>query len=189
MPITPLHWGPSSWVGLLGFKRLNFGVFLIANVIIDIEPFCVLVFNLNYPMHGYLHTFLGGTVAAGILAPVLYGFRDLLSQFMGLFKLGQRSSFKVMLVSCLLGVYFHIILDSFLYTDIKPFYPTAANPFYGLIYHRQMYSFCELSFILGGLLYAARLTKGVTKAIFKVVCFLALVGLATLMTGYFLRAW
>lgn len=160
MPFTPFHWGPSSWLGLLLFRFINIGAFLVASVVIDIEPFCVLVFNLNYPLHGFLHSFVGGTIAAAVLSVAYYHFREVINKLLNPIKLAQKSSYGVILFSCLAGVYFHVFLDSFLYTDIRPFFPLTINPFYGLISFPIMYSFCAVSFLVGGLLYVMKWNEG-----------------------------
>lgn len=189
MPFTPFHWGPSSWIGLLCFRYLNLAAFLIASVIVDVEPFCVLVFNLNYPLHGFLHSFLGGTIVAVILSVILYRLRDPVNQIMNTVKLSQNSSFRIILFSCLLGVYFHVFLDAFLYTDIKPFYPTQINPLYGWVHSQLMYLFCGASFLLGGLLYAVRRSNGKIKAVIKGICSIVFVCFLIVMVGLFSLQW
>jgi len=183
MPFTPFHWGPSSWIGLLCFRFINLFAFLLGSVIVDIEPFLVLVFNLNYPLHGFFHSFLGGTIAALLLSGVLFRFRDAMNKLMGFFKLAQESSYKTILFSCLLGVYFHIFLDSFLYTDIKPFFPLTINPFYGLISFSFLYLLCGVSFLLGILLYGVKISRGKTKTILKVISILSFVIFIVISSG------
>lgn len=160
MPFTPFHWGPNLWIGLLLFRFINFGAFFIASVVIDIEPFCALVFNLHYPLHGFFHSFLGATIVAAVLSAVLYRFKSAMNRVLKPFKLSQDSSYGVILFSCLLGVYFHIFLDSFLYPDIKPFFPLIFNPFYGLMLASLLYVFCAVSFFIGGLYYVTRWNQG-----------------------------
>ncbi|GFP42291.1 hypothetical protein HKBW3C_01417 [Candidatus Hakubella thermalkaliphila] len=58
---------------------------------------------------------------------------------MAAFKLEQDSSFKKILWTSFFGVYFHILLDSPLYRDIKPFYPIESSPPYGLFSLQQIY--------------------------------------------------
>jgi len=157
MPYTPFHWGPSAWIGLLLFGYINFAAFFIASVIPDIEPFCVLVFGLDAPLHGWSHSFLGGTIIALILSGVFYPCLKFINRIMAWVQLDQRSSYKKVLVSCLFGVYLHVLFDSFLYTDIRPLMPFAANPFYGLVSSPAMYLFCTASFLIGGLLYVLKL--------------------------------
>ena len=157
MPFTPFHWGPSSWIGLILFKIFDFPTLLVASVIVDIEPFCVFVFNAPWKLHGFLHSFLGGSIVAVLLAIVIYFLRNPIKKIMAVFKLSQDSSFKKILWTSFFGVYFHILLDAPLYTDIKPFYPLENNPFFGLFSSHQIYLFCGLSFLVGILFYLVRL--------------------------------
>jgi len=124
---------------------------------VDIEPLCVLVFNLNHPFHGFFHSFLGGSVAAILVSIVLYLLKGEIKKIMAIFKLAQNSSFKKILWTSFFGIYFHILLDSPLYRDIRPFYPMRSNPLYGLFSSQQIYLFCSLSFLLGIVLYLFRL--------------------------------
>jgi len=157
MPFTPFHWGPSSWIGLMLFKIFDFPTLLIASVIVDIEPFCIIFFNLDYPLHGFFHSFLGGSVVAVLTAIILYYLKDWIKKIMAIFKLVQDSSFNKILWTSFFGVYFHLLLDAFLYKDMKPFYPLENNPFLGLFSSQQIYLFCSLSFLVGILFYLIRL--------------------------------
>jgi hypothetical protein len=58
MPFTPFHFGPALGLGLPFRKYVHTPTFIVANVIVDVEPFLVLLLGLRYPLHGYLHTFL-----------------------------------------------------------------------------------------------------------------------------------
>jgi membrane-bound metal-dependent hydrolase YbcI (DUF457 family) len=130
MPFTPYHFGPGLFVGLLFLSFLDFPTFLIASVIVDVEPFLVLVFNLDYPLHGFFHSFLGGTIAALFLAGFMIAIRKYFTPIISFFKLEQDVSYKKILAASLLAVYIHILLDSPIYIDIKPFFPLDYNPFY-----------------------------------------------------------
>ena len=68
MPFTPYHFGPASFLGLLFFSFIDFPTFIIASIIVDIEPFLVIALNLNYALHGFFHSLLGGTLMAIPLA-------------------------------------------------------------------------------------------------------------------------
>ncbi len=162
MPFTPYHLGPGSLIGLSLFKIFDFPALLTASVIIDIEPFSVLLFNLNYPLHGFFHSFLGGSIVAGSIAVAMYFLKKDIKKLMVLFKLSklaQDSSFKKILWTSFFGIYFHILLDSPLYTDIKPFYPLTVNPFYGLFSPEQIYLFSGLSFFAAISIYLAGLLQ------------------------------
>lgn len=153
MPLTPFHFGPSSWIGLLLFKKFDFPTLLIASVIIDIEPFFVLFFNMPYPLHGFLHTFLGSSILAILTAIACYLLKNPIQEIMKLFKLSQNSSFKKILSTSFFGIYSHILLDSFLYEEMKPFYPFLGNPFFELFSSIQVYLFCTFSFLIAIALY------------------------------------
>lgn len=159
MPLTPYHLGPGLLIGLLFLNFIDFPTFLIASVIVDIEPILVLTFNLNYPLHGFFHSFLGGSIIALILAGIMTKIRKYFTPIMSFFKIEQEFSFKKILLASLLGVYIHILLDSPIYTDIRPFFPLDFNPFFrstslpGL----QETLICVWCFIAGIFVYIIRL--------------------------------
>lgn len=159
MPFTPFHLGPALLLGLIFFSYIDFPTFLIANIIVDIEPFLVLTLNLRYPLHGFLHSFLGGTIAAFLLAGTMSKLRDGLSPLLGFFKLEQKTSLKKTLLASLSGVYLHVLLDSPLYPEMRPFYPLNVNPLLGrgIITSPEIYILCILSFVGGIVFYAIRL--------------------------------
>ncbi len=167
MPFTPFHLGPTLCIGLLLFKLLDIGAFVLATIIIDIEPFSVLVFRLNYPLHGFFHSFLGGTIAGLIFSIVFYRFKNTMSKIMNVVAFSQNYSFRKIFWSCIAGIYFHIILDAFIYIDIKPFYPFTANPLYGVFSAYEIYLFCALSFIFAAIFYLVYLFRVKTKIFFK----------------------
>lgn len=157
MPFTPYHFGPSSWLGLLFNRYLDFLTFLIASVIIDIEPFIVIVFNLHYPLHGYFHTVLGATIIALLLAGIMNKMKRWVDKLMLFLSFHQKTNFRKILIASFTGTYLHILLDAPLYNDIHPFYPFTTNPFYGLVSASVVHSFCAISFIIGIFLYLIRI--------------------------------
>lgn len=159
MPFTPYHFGPALFVGLLFLGFVDFPTFLVASVIVDVEPFLVLALNLNYPLHGFFHSLLGGTLVALPLALVMWQIRDTLSPLMSFFRLSQKVSFKRVLVAALSGIYIHILLDSRMYTDIQPFYPSTYNPFLttGVSAGLDSYIICIWSFLGAAIIYIIRL--------------------------------
>ena len=159
MPFTPFHLGPGLLFGLLLLSYIDFPTFLVASVIVDIEPFLVLTLDLNYPLHGFLHSFLGGTLLAFIIAAAMSKVRSALSPLMSFLKLEKKLSFKSILSASLFSVYLHILLDSPLYSDIRPFFPFDFNPLLSLsmFIGFDIYRLCTLSFIGGGIVYAIRL--------------------------------
>ena len=162
MPFTPYHWGPALFIGLLLFPILDVPSFLISSVAVDIEP-VYLMFQGSPYLHGFFHSYLGASIIGVLVALIVYALRNVLYAILAAFRLPQKSSFKKVLFTSLFGVYFHVFLDSFLYTDIRPFYPLEANPLYGVIQSRAIYQFCGISFLLGLLPYIYRVVKGVSS--------------------------
>ena len=148
MPFTPFHFGPSACVALPLHRYIDLPVFVLVNVAIDIEPLIVMTFDLSYPLHGYAHTLLGGTII-GILCGILANYSKSYLRFVmeKILRLPYKNSLKKYILSGILGSWLHILIDSPLYTDIKPFYPFNGNPLFGVIQSDLMYRYCALAYI------------------------------------------
>ena len=72
---------------------------------------------------------------------------------MSLLRVNYLSSLPKMILSAVLGAWFHILLDAPIYLDIKPFYPLDANPLYGVIAPGLVYIICAVSFIPAIIMY------------------------------------
>jgi len=98
---------------------------------------------------------LGGALLAFLLAALMSRLRNAFSPLMPFFRIKQTPSFKSILLASLLGVYVHIFLDSFLYQDIRPFYPFELNPLFSqdVFIGFAIYGLCILSFISGVAIY------------------------------------
>lgn len=153
MPFTPYHFGPSGCVALPLQKYIDVPVFMLANVVIDFEPGVVLLLGLSYPAHGYCHTFLFGTVIGLIWGLVAYTARNPLGWLMKLFGLPYWTSLGKMVLSGVLGVWFHVLLDSFCWPDIRPFWPIGANPLYNLTGPDTVRLLCAVAYIPAIVLY------------------------------------
>lgn len=129
MPLTPYHLGPAFLVGLLLLSYIDFPTFVIASVIVDVEPMVVLLLKLDMPLHGFFHSFIGGTLAALALTAFMAKFRKRFSGLLSFFRLERKASLKGILAAALLGVYIHLLLDSTMHADMQPFYPLPINPF------------------------------------------------------------
>lgn len=132
---------------------------MVANVILDIEPLIILTMGLNLPLHGFYHSFIGGTIISFSLFFVMMRIRKFLEGLMGFFNLEQSWSRMSIMVAAFSGVYLHIVLDSRLYTDIKPFFPLSWNPFYSysMFSGFEVYGFSVLSALIGIILFVLRL--------------------------------
>ena len=152
-----------------GFATIN-GVwsstFLIANVLPDTEPFIVLFFNVHgYSLHGFFHSYIGATILAIVLSLFMYLLRGFFGKIMKVFRLQQSSSFKKIVFTSLMGAYFHVFLDSFLYSEMMPFYPLQGNMFVNVFSaygsYTVIYGFCGITALLGIALYLYKIRKGV----------------------------
>jgi len=158
LPFTPFHLGPGLLVGLLLLRFLDLPAFLVASVILDVEPLLVLFFHLDAPLHGFFHSFLGGTVAAVLLIAVMSPTRAALSPLLSFFKIKQNTSFRKLSLASLSGIYLHILLDSGMHRDIRPFYPLDINPFLhsSTLLGLDVTMMCVWCFLGGLLVYAIR---------------------------------
>jgi membrane-bound metal-dependent hydrolase YbcI (DUF457 family) len=155
MPFTPYHFGPSACVALPLRKYIDVPVFVLVNVVIDFEPGIVLAFGLDYRAHGYCHTFLFGTIIGLVWALAAYAARNFLKRLMNFFALPYQTSLGKMILSGLLGIWFHILIDSFCWGDIRPFWPSDANPLNSLATLNTVRLLCAISFIPAIALYVA----------------------------------
>jgi len=165
VPFTPFHLGPALLFGLAFSSAFDLLTLLIASVIPDVEPFCIILFDLSGPSHGFFHSYVGSSILAVLVAVGVHLLRDVLTNVMLKFQVSQKSSFKKILFTSFVGVYSHVFLDSLLYRWMKPLYPLQGNPFVDLIPNiadRTVYGFCSISFILGIILYLYKIRKGTT---------------------------
>jgi len=144
MPFTPFHLGPGLGLGLPLRKYLHAPTFLLASVIVDMEPFLVLFLGLTYPLHGYLHAFILAISVGLVLGYAMFLLEKFLQPLYKIFLLeaGNSLSLKSFIVAGGLGTGLHVLLDTPLYTDITPFYPITANPFYDPSLTPEIYSLC-----------------------------------------------
>lgn len=156
MPFTPYHFGPGLLLGILLFPFVDLGTLIFASVILDIEPLVVIMFGLPLPLHGFFHTYLGATIISMVLTVCIWPIRNQLSSIVSLFGMRQYSTLSSILSAGLVGTYSHVLLDSFLYAEMNPFYPLMGNPFLGIIVSSVVYNFCIFAGFAGLLLYVIR---------------------------------
>ncbi len=156
MPFTPYHFGPAAIIGLPLKRWIDIPVFVLANVVVDFEPLAVMVYKLDYPLHGYFHTFLfGGLIGLmwGLAAYLL--FRPIFRWLMRLFQLPYQPTLLKMAMSGLLGIWLHVFIDSFLYLEMQPFWPVRGNPFHAIVRYQTIFLICEASLIAAIVIYPA----------------------------------
>ncbi len=80
---------------------------------------------------------------------------------MNIFKIKQsKISNKLIFASSLLAAWSHILLDSFMHTDMHPFYPvTTANPFLHAVEIIDIYLFTGIGLVITLILWVQLLIK------------------------------
>ena len=159
MPVTPYHFGPSGFVGLVFRKWLDVPVFILANVVVDIE---VLLYH-QWPKHRYAHTLLIGAAVGVLWGIVAYLLRPLFKRLMNIFLLPYQTTFVKMVISGVLGVWLHVFIDAFYHWDVRLFWPTKMRPLYGLISQRQVELTCLAFFVPAFIVYARAAFSSVRK--------------------------
>jgi hypothetical protein len=63
MPFTPFHFGPGAAVKAVAPRYFSFTVFCFAQIVTDLET-AYYMLRGEYPLHRWLHTYLGATIVA-----------------------------------------------------------------------------------------------------------------------------
>ncbi len=151
MPYTPYHLGPSGFIGLTFRKWLDVPVFVLANVIVDLEVLIITQIGLTYPIHRFIHTLLIGSAAGIIWALAAWPLRNIFKRLMQILRIPYQASFLKMLVSGVLGVWLHVVIDSIYHWDVCLFWPSTVKPLYALVSKRQVEVIC-LVFLLAAVI-------------------------------------
>ena len=153
MPITPYHFGPSGFVGLLFRKWIDIPVFVLANVVVDVEVLLIWFLDLGWPRHRYCHTLLVGAAVGAAWGLTAYPLRHFFRRLMQIFRMPYQTGFGKMVVSGILGAWCHVIIDAIYHRDVQMFWPSSRAPLYGLISKQQVETMCLIFFIPAIILY------------------------------------
>jgi hypothetical protein len=169
MPFTPFHLGPALGFGLPLRKYLHVPTFLVASIFVDLEPFLVLSLGLDYPLHGYFHTFVVAFILGLVLGYAMLLLERILRPLYTTLLLESNTTpkLKSFIVAGVLGTMLHVLLDSPLYSDIRPFYPLLANPLYHLASSSEVNGFCMWIGIFGIVFYLGLLLLSVYRGLWK----------------------
>ena len=126
MPFTPYHFGPSGFVGLVFRKWIDIPVFVLVNVIIDIEVLLIIVLRLGWPYHRYCHTLLIGGAVGALWGMAAYPLRGPFRKIMNTLRLAYETSFWKMAVSGMLGAWMHVLIDGAYHHDAKVLWPNTT---------------------------------------------------------------
>jgi len=153
MPVTPYHFGPSGFIGLVFRKWLDFPVFVLANVIVDVEVLVVMLFNLGWPRHRYCHTLLIGAAVGALWGLAAYPLRNLFKKIMQLFHIPYKTSLPKMVISGILGLWLHILIDGAYHFDVKILWPNKIISIWRIIHRHlgqgKIETICLIFFLAG----------------------------------------
>jgi len=155
MPFSLFHLGPAFGLGLPLRQKIHAPTFIVTNVIVDVEPVLVLFFGLKYPLHGYAHTFLFASLGGIILGYVMYLLETFWHPLYKVFLLESKktTSLKSFLFAGIFGTTLHVLLDSPLYIEMRPFFPLTLNPLYNLVSSSAVSNICVWMGIVGVVFY------------------------------------
>lgn len=155
MPITPFHLLVITPVKAIAPRKFSWAVFVLVNVLIDVEPITYFLITLN-PEHRFFHTIIGATLIA-VLAAV-YG-RRFCELAISIWNSEIKSKWLIADISisnvaawsgALIGAWSHLLLDSFMHDDIKPLSPfTDNNVLLGTIPIATLHTICVASGFIG----------------------------------------
>lgn len=157
MPFTPFHFGPGLMVKAIERKRFWLSSFVAANVLVDCEVLYYLSRG-DAPIHRYLHSYMGG-FAGGLLAGAsMFAVAKVWNQHRPAWlprmprgnarsaddRSAKQSADRPLkatrgpliasLVSGVIGGVSHVLLDSFMHHDMRPFWPFAdGNGLLGML--------------------------------------------------------
>ena len=169
MPITPLHLGPALALKAPASRYFSFLVFGLTQVVIDSEVALYMAAG-GWPVHRLFHTYLGATLVAAVT--VVLG-RPLLEWAVRLWnrlfapnresvlRIEPRIPLVAALSGAFIGGYSHVLLDSVMHSDVRPFAPWSdGNALLRLISADHLALACVGLGILGAAaLLAARLRR------------------------------
>jgi hypothetical protein len=128
MPLTPYHLGVGLFLGFALFRWLDFPTLCIATMIVDARAIAIYFGPFTGNLHGPLHTVLGGTLLASILATGMFKTKPFWNRIGRPFGLAQTRSLSRIGAASLIGVYSHLTLDAIMHADMQPLYPLSGNP-------------------------------------------------------------
>lgn len=152
MPFTPFHMGPGILIKALLGGSFSLMVFGWTQIVMDIQPLVAMITGEGH-VHGFSHTFFGGTLIAIISAiSGLYLTRLMFHLFMP--GITIELTWPVTIFSAFSGSFTHVIFDGIMHSDVQPFYPISLNNvFLDSISVAALHKFCLYSGLAGGGIY------------------------------------
>jgi len=143
MPFTPFHFGPGAVIHAAAPRRVSFIAFVAANVLIDVEPAYYMLTGQD-TLHRFFHTYVGASVVAvaTVLLFLLARKAALSAPLPNLLRWKELNLAQV-IAGAAAGAYSHIVLDSVMHADIRPWAPfSQANALCLLVSIDALQDFC-----------------------------------------------
>ena len=163
MPHPIYHLGPSCFLGLAFRKWLDLPVFVLANVVVDMEVLVIGLFGVGYPVHRYIHTLLLGAAAGAVWGLAAYPMRGLFAKGMGIIRLPYKTNLWKMLISGVLGIWVHVVGDAIWHWDVRIFWPGRTRPLYRMLTHRHQEVICVVLLVAAVAIYVPAVWSFVKK--------------------------
>jgi membrane-bound metal-dependent hydrolase YbcI (DUF457 family) len=150
VPITPFHFGPGALFHAIAPRRVSFISFVAANGITDLES----IYNVlagHYPVHRFLHTFMGAALVTGLTVALFVAMRRLARSISlpDWFE-WRKLAVAPVITGAALGSFSHIVFDGIMHADMRPFAPWSdLNPFLQAISLSALHWGCIIAGITG----------------------------------------
>ena len=150
MPVTPFHFGPGALIHALAPKHISFLAFCASNVAMDFEPLYYMLTH-QYPLHRFLHTYIGATLAFVATAALFSVVLKIASKCKVPDPLQlQKLTRQAIILGAAAGAYSHIVFDSVMHSDIEPHAPfSSANGLHRIVSLSTLHDFCLLAGLVG----------------------------------------
>ena len=161
MPLTPFHIIVGFAVKSIFNKNFSWTIFALTNVIIDIEVIYYIITE-GAALHKFFHTLTGATLSAIICIIIGKPICETFLKYWNKSFESEKSLEKLKWLSvdtkitnlsaftgAFVGAYSHILLDSFMHFDVKPFEPFFGKTFVGIISIDALHSSLVGLFIFG----------------------------------------
>ena len=168
MPITPFHIIAGFAVKSVFNKNFSWSIFALTNIIIDTEVIYYIL-TIGEASHKFFHTLIGSSIVALSCAIIGIPICERLLKFWNKNLQNEKSLEKLRWLStetnisvvssfigAFVGAYSHILLDSFMHFDVKPFEPFFSKTFLLIISIDSLHLSLIGSFIFGLIIYLFR---------------------------------
>lgn len=134
LPPPPLHTLAVLWFHFKFEGRIDPLALVISSTIVDLEPFLVLTFGLQLPIHGFWHSYLGVFLLSFPLTLSVYiietRFSKVVEKGYRLLRIDSaraRHPLRIVLYSSLIGGFSHVFFDMFTHKS----FPHVLYPLFG----------------------------------------------------------